>query len=89
MLLLLLKVQGHSMEPNFKAGSLVLISNLFFTPRINNVIVFKNSEKLILKRITKVSGSKYQVLGDNKLDSKDYGWIKRDEILGRVILALK
>lgn len=82
------KISGHSMEPNLKFGDEVLVSGvpyLFKEPAIGEVVVFKSSGKFILKRIKERKGESFLVKGDNATDSKEFGWIKRSEILGKVI----
>ncbi len=86
--LLRFKVSGHSMEPNLKEGQEILVSSLpyfFREPKVGEVIAFKNGDKFIVKRIRKVLGERLQVKGDNKGDSKDFGWIEREKIIGKVI----
>lgn len=89
----LFKIFGHSMEPNFKMNQSVLVSGLpylFKKPKIGDVIVFRDSksDKRILKRIMKISSSMYLVGGDNKQDSKDFGWIEKKDIYGKVVLTV-
>lgn len=84
------RVSGHSMEPNFKMNQTIIVSGLpylFSSPQIGDVIVFKK-EKLILKRIKKIFDKKYLVAGDNKYDSKDFGWIEKKDIYGKVVLTV-
>lgn len=90
-------ISGHSMEPNILQGQTVLASSipyLFSKPKINDIVALRErkSGKVFIKRIVKVDGEKYFVSGDNKkdsMDSKDFGWIERKEIVGRVILNFK
>lgn len=84
-------VFGHSMEPNFKIGQSVVVSGipyLFSAPQPGDAIVFQDHKKAILKRITKASNDKYLVMGDNHNDSKDFGWVIRSQIIGKVIFSL-
>lgn len=88
MLLARLKISGHSMEPDLRFGQFVLVSSIpffFSKPKIGDVVVFKNSKKLIIKRIVKEVNKKFLVEGDNKKDSHDFGFIEKKEILGKVI----
>jgi len=89
------KVVGHSMEPQIKNGQLVLVSNisyLFKSPKINDIVAFKDKlGKVLIKRIIKIESGKYYVEGDNKsdsLDSRKFGSISKDKIIGEVILKL-
>ncbi len=87
MLLTRLKISGHSMEPQIRNGDFVLASSIpyfFSKPRKGDIVVFKKERRLIIKRIDQVKNYKYKVLGDNKKDSLDFGWITRIDILGKV-----
>lgn len=82
------KVSGHSMESTIKNNQEILVSflpYLFFDPKVGEIIAFKDLEKVIVKRIKKIKDRKYLVSGDNKKDSKDYGWIEKETIIGKVI----
>ena len=90
MLLSLLKISGHSMEPVIKNGQTVLASSIpyfFSNPKVGNIIAFKHKTKIFIKRITKIDKEKYFVKGDNKddsIDSRKFGFIERKEIAGYV-----
>ena len=96
LLLARFKIIGHSMEPQIKNGQSVLVSNisyLFKTPKINDIVAFKdiNNVQILVKRITKIQNSKYFIEGDNQedsLDSRKLGLISRDKIIGEVIFNL-
>lgn len=56
---MLFRVSGHSMEPTFKPGQILLVSSIpyFFTePKVGDVVVIKDprDKKPLLKRITKI-----------------------------------
>lgn len=90
MLLWRFKIQGHSMEPNIKNGSQVLTSSIpfiFSKPKIGNVVAFNKGNKVFIKRIKKIENNKYFAAGDNQKDSVDL-WIKKDDIIGKVIINL-
>lgn len=83
------------MEPALKNGDKILATNFFYlfkSPQINDIVVFKDKENIILvKRIINVRNNRYIVLGDNKkdsLDSRKFGSIQRDQILGKFIYKL-
>jgi signal peptidase I len=95
LLLARFKIIGHSMEPQIKNGESVLVSNFpywFKTPRINDIVAFKdNSGKVLIKRIVEIKNGKYSVLGDNRkdsLDSRKFGDVSKDKIIGEIILKL-
>lgn len=79
------------MEPEIKTGGTVLATNLFYwfkNPKIGDIVAFRNAGKILIKRITKVSNGKYFLAGDNQkdsLDSREFGLISRQKILGKVI----
>lgn len=95
LLFSLFVVQGHSMEPTLLQGQTVLASSitfLFSKPKIGDTIVFKATDKVFIKRISKIDGERYFLLGDNKKDSFDsrkFGWINKRDILGKVIYKIK
>ena len=78
------------MEPTLHEEDVVLISSLpylFKNPKVEDVIVLKR-QKYIIKRITKEDRGKFFVEGDNKkesTDSRDFGWVFKKEIFGKVI----
>lgn len=91
MLLGKFKISGHSMEPTLTNGQEILVSGLSFLfskPKIGDLIAFKDLDKLIVKRIKEVKGDKYLVKGDNDKDSKEYGWIERKRVIGKVIYIM-
>ena len=78
------------MQPTINPGQLVIISSLpylFSNPKVKDIIAFKSDQKLILKRIIKIKEDTYLVEGDNKQDSKSYGWINKSNLIGKVILV--
>lgn len=87
------KVDGQSMTPTFRHGDVVLVNRLsyiFTKPKIGDLVVLKR-KKYIIKRISQVSREEFFVLGDNKvesIDSREFGWIKKKEIVGKVIFKI-
>ena len=92
------KVRGQSMEPLCKEGDFVLLdklSYLVFRPRVGDVVVLRHphEDRLILKyvRREKFEGQRlfYWVEGVNKegsSDSRSFGWIPREMILGKALV---
>lgn len=88
-------VRGQSMEPLYKEGDFVLLdklSYLMFRPKIGDIVVLRHprENRLILKYIVRdrVQERKplYWVEGLNKegsLDSRSFGWVSREMILGK------
>lgn len=84
-------ISGHSMEPTIHNGQTVLVSSmpyLFSKPKSGDIVAFKKEEKIFIKRIARIERQKYFITGDNKndsLDSRNFGWIEKKEIVGEVI----
>lgn len=82
------------MFPSYPENVSVLASSLpfiFHPPRKGDVVVFKKGSKYFIKRIKEVSEDKYFLMGDNildSLDSRNFGFIKRTEILGKVLVKI-
>ncbi len=91
MLLKILRVIGHSMQPTIIDGRIVLASNipyLFSSPKVDDIVAFKLKDKVFVKRIKKIENNKYMFRGDNKkdsLDSRRFGAFGREDILAKVI----
>lgn len=91
MLLKIFKVSGHSMLPTFAPNDRIIATSLVYKiihPKVNDIIIFKNEKKLIIKRIAKINNKQFYVDGDNKKDTLSVGWIKRQDIIGKVILKI-
>lgn len=76
------------MLPTFKPGQEILVSSLpylIFNPKIGDIVAFKDGDKSVIKRIKEVGEDRCLVQGDNKKDSKDFGWIEKNKIIGKVI----
>lgn len=91
MLLGILRIHGHSMEPTIKDGQVVLISEIPYVisnPQLRDIVAFKNKGKIFIKRISEIKSDTYYLTGDNKndsLDSRSFGFVKRGQILGKVL----
>lgn len=91
LLLSKFKVSGHSMEPAIRNGQYVLISKIpyfFSEPDVKEIVAFKKNQKILIKRIVKKTGNKYFLAGDNlkdSLDSRSFGFISKNDILGKVM----
>lgn len=91
----LVKISGHSMEPNIPNGSFKLVNTLIYKfrpPRVGEIVLFKygREKKLFCKRITSSNGQNdnFGVAGDNlndSLDSRKIGAISKPDIIGKVI----
>ena len=93
------RIEDKSMEPFLKSGDYVLVNKLsyvFGNPSKGDVIVFKHPKeknKFLVKRISVITNSdEYYIVGDNKSysqDSRHFGPIKKDSIIGKVWIKLK
>ena len=81
------------MFPLLQPGNEILIDPHAYKkslPKLNDIVVTKHPYKpeiIIVKRITAIDGSDYFLTGDNLADSTDsrhWGSVKSEEILGRV-----
>lgn len=93
-------VKGQSMEPLCKEGDFIILdkfSYLVFRPRVGDIIVLRHPRdkaRLIVKYITQEKIDRtalfyYWVEGLNKkgsLDSRNFGWISRELILGKALI---
>lgn len=79
------------MEPDFKEGEIVLASKIYYIlnkPKIGETIAIKKDGKFIVKYIDKIKNENYFVLGKNvkfSKDSRQFGWISKKEIIGKII----
>lgn len=81
------EVRGGSMEPFLKGGDRLFASN-FSKPKKGDVVIIRRGSKEIVKRVGHVKGDLFYVLGDNpgnSEDSRDFGFISRKEIIGKVL----
>jgi nickel-type superoxide dismutase maturation protease len=82
-----LQVEGNSMLPTLKPKQQVVTFNWFYHPKEGDLVVVKK-QKLLVKRIKDVKRKKVFIVGDNpkeSTDSRQFGWIDTDQILGKVI----
>lgn len=87
-------VKEKSMEPYLRENDTVLVLKYIFKkPKVGDVIVFRYSTPpyIFLKRITKINKEKIWAEGDNKvksIDSRNFGFILKDNIIGKVVKKL-
>ena len=90
------QVAGESMTPALTAGERVLVNRSAYwlrRPRAGDVVVVRDPRepaRLLIKRIEGgADGEGYRLLGDNpdaSTDSRSFGPVSRDQILGKVWL---
>lgn len=84
---LIRRVSGVSMKPTLSSGD-ILIAKSESKINVGNVVIAKVNGREIVKRISKLRDSEAYILGDNadaSTDSRSLGWIKSDQIIGKVI----
>lgn len=94
--LMLFKVSGKSMEPDFREGDYVIVNRLSYfcsSPKIGDIVVVKHpkNKKLLIKRIGMKNKEYYSVVGKSFFseDSRNFGMVKKDFIVGKVWLHFK
>ena len=92
-------LEGDSMLPTFnKHSTLVFIdkfSPIFFRPKIDQIVIVNKNGIEMCKRIKKIKTIEKNIFiwieGDNKknsFDSRNFGWIKKDFIIGNVLIEI-
>ena len=82
-----LQVVGNSMIPTLKPGQVIVSFNWFYQPKVGDLVVIDVKKKLV-KRIKQIKKGKIYLIGDNitqSTDSRDFGWIDQNQIIGNVI----
>lgn len=93
----MVRVEGNSMAPTYGNGDWLLVLWMLQSPhrgRLGSVAVIEREEHpgiLLVKRIQKSHGGNYWVEGDNSesTDSREWGWIAANEIVGRVLFRVR
>lgn len=80
-------ISGHSMKPTYNPGDQV-VAFAFLKIKKGDVVVFKYKSKHLIKRVKKISGGHYLLVGDNKEDSLSVPFIKKDAIIGKVVFKI-
>ena len=78
-------VRGRSMVPDYKPGDYVITFN-WTDVRAGDVVIFKVNGKNYIKRVKKKLKGLVEVTGDNEKESSPVGPVKREDIIGRVVL---
>ena len=88
----LFKVEGFSLHPLIKEGEVLLCIKLFYFNKIkiNDFVLFRHKSKgLMVKKVSTIINNKYFVKGENSFscDSRDFGELRKEELLYKVIYA--
>ena len=81
------------MYPTLHPGQDVLSFNWAYLgkkPKVGDIVVIKKDGKELVKRIQSMDGRHMFVMGDNQeksTDSRDFGAINLDQIVGKVVYA--
>lgn len=84
-------INGNSMVPTLKPGQDVLTLNWFIKPKRGDIVIVKKDGKEMVKRVQSVHDREVFVEGDNvdkSTDSRHFGPVKMDQIVGKVIRQL-
>jgi signal peptidase I len=93
MLLAILRISGHSLNPVYRDGDFVIVSKIPFLFRDiapGDVVVFDHPvHRKMIKRVERIEegGKSLFVVGtnDESVDSRRFGPIPRDWVLAKVI----
>lgn len=92
-------VSGNSMLPTLKHGQDVLVWCWFYQPKAGDMVVIKKNGKEMIKRVRQMSSDPLRLVGDEasrgafvqgdnekeSTDSRNFGWINKKDIIGKVI----
>lgn len=82
------EVSGHSMMPVLPPGTLVIGLRWYRKLKPGNIVIFCHEGKEKIKRMQDQNDTQVYVVGDYKIastDSRQFGWIDKDEVRARVI----
>lgn len=88
------EILENSMSPFLHSHDRVFVISYFFSkPKVGDVIIFKHTTPpyVFCKRISEITTKNVFVTGDNKklsIDSRKFGYIKKSDIIGKVLFKL-
>lgn len=86
---LIRRVKGASMHPHLPHGKVVLALR-HKKPQVGDVVIVKHHRIEVLKRVHQIKDEMAYLLGDNpdeSTDSRQYGWLPLNTIMGVVLGA--
>jgi nickel-type superoxide dismutase maturation protease len=88
-----IKVTGESLSPDYQEGDYVMVVTFpFLSLNRGDIIVFRHPVYgTMIKKISHEDPEGFYVIGNhpNSIDSRQFGSICRDDILGKVIWHIK
>ena len=83
-------IEGLSMVPTYAPGERVIVKygSAF---QEGDVVLVDFKERIDIKRIAKIENDRITIIGDNEavsVDSRQYGQVKRTQIIAKVIYRL-
>ena len=87
--MMLRRVEGGSMLPGLKPGSVVLAVRR--APKVGEVVIAKQARREIIKRVHAATDKGFELRGDNaseSVDSREFGPVAKADILGVVMITL-
>lgn len=84
-------VVSGSMLSILLINDVVLVNKLNKIPSVGDIFLFKKYNKIYIKRVALVNKNGVYFLGDNEKNSKDsrsFGYIKKDKLVGKVFKIL-
>lgn len=82
------RVVGDSMRPALRPGRIVIASQLFRALQVGDIVIIQHQGQEKIKRIQACTDAHIFVVGDNSessADSRHFGWIPKETVLGKVI----
>lgn len=84
------------MEPTLREGDQVIVSPLPYLwgqPAVGDLVVLRHpfEERFLVKRISGIDGPRISIVGDNRpqsTDSRDFGPVSADHLVGKVLFRL-
>jgi len=81
------RVEGLSMAPTYRHGSIV-VGWRFSKPKVGDVVIVKHHRLEIIKRVGQLKHDQLYLLGDNpneSTDSRQFGWLPLSSVLAVII----
>jgi phage repressor protein C with HTH and peptisase S24 domain len=92
-MLKIVKITGESLFPDYQEGDYVIVITIPFLPfKQGDTVVFRHSDYgIMIKKINRVDSDKIHVIGlhPNSVDSRQFGPISRNDIIGKVIFHIR